>query len=164
MATLSGHLSSSALVTAVLSAGIFRGGYVWILWADQMPTQDSDLRDTPAPYIGICSTSEQTPPTSYTEYLWYKYRGDDGLDIYNFWLEQGNGGSLEEFLALISHEPVRYVEEIADLPAVGDGSVIYICRAANKSYRWDDDETRYRVIGSDYNEIDVINGGESNGD
>ena len=41
-----------------------------------------------------------------------------------------------------SHEPVRYVEEIADLPTVGDGSVIYICRAANKSFRWDDTETR----------------------
>ena len=163
MADLSGRLSSSALVTAVLSAGIFRGGYVWIMWADQMPTQDSDLRDTPAPYIGICSTSEDAPPTSYTEYLWYKYRGDDGSDLYDFWLANGNSGTMEEFLAMISHEPVRCVDRIADLPAIGDASVLYICQEVNKTYRWDDDEIRYRIVGSDYNEIDVINGGESNG-
>ena len=164
MGDLTGRLSSSALVTAVLSAGIFRGGYVWITWADQMPTRDSDLRDTPAPYIGICSTSESTPPASYTEYLWYKYRGDDGLDIYTFWLEQGNGGSLEEFLAAITDEPVVFVETISELPAVGNAEKLYVCRASNKTYHWDDDETQYRVIGSDYNEIDVINGGEANGD
>lgn len=164
MAALSGRMSSSALVTAVLSAGIFRGGYVWIVWADRMPTQDSDLRDTPAPYIGICSTSESTPPSSYTEYLWYKYGGDDGLDIYNFWLDQGNGGSLEEFLAAITNEPVVFVEDVLDLPAVGHAEKLYICRSSNTTYRWDDNETRYRVVGSDYNEIDVINGGESNGD
>ena len=164
MATLSGRLSSSALVTAVLSAGIFRGGYVWIVWADRMPTQDSDLRDTPAPYIGICSTSEQTPPTSYTDYLWYKYQGDDGIDIYEFWLAHGNSGTMEDFLAAITDEPVFFVETISELPAVGSTNKLYICRETDKTYRWDDDDTRYRIVGSDYNEIDVINGGEANGD
>ena len=164
MGELSGQLSSSALVTAVLSAGIFRGGYVWIMWADRMPTRDADMQDTPAPYIGICSTAEQVPPASYTEYLWYKYRGDDGVNIYDFWLANGNSGTMEEFLALISHEPVRYIDTIAELPVVGDPDVAYICRETNKTYRWDDAETRYRIVGSDYNEIDVVNGGIANGD
>ena len=163
MADLSGNRSSSALVTAVLSAGIFRGGYVWILWADRMPTQDSDMQDTPAPYIGICSTSEQTPPSSFTEYLWYKYRGDDGTDIYDFWIAHGNSGTMEEFLAAITNEPVVFVDALAELPAVGIPDRVYVCRSSNQSYRWDDTETRYRIIGSDYNEIDVINGGEANG-
>ena len=163
MADLTGRLSSSALVTAVLSAGIFRGGYVWILWADRMPTQDSDMRDTPGPYIGICSTSESTPPASYTEYIWYKYRGDDGIDIYEFWLVHGNSGTMEEFLAAITDQPVIFVNSISDLPAIGNTDKLYICKETNKSYRWDDALTQYRVIGSDYNEIDVINGGVSNG-
>jgi len=164
MADLTGRLSSSALVTAVLSAGIFRGGYVWILWADRMPTQDSDMRDTPGPYIGICSTSESTPPASFTEYIWYKYRGDDGIDIYEFWLAHGNSGTMEEFLAAITDEPLVFVDTVAEYPAVGSPNKLYICKETNKTYRWDDALTQYRVIGSDYNEIDVIYGGISNGD
>ena len=102
---------------------------------------------------------------SYTDYLWYKYRGDDGLDIYTFWLEQGNGGSLEEFLAAITNEPRGFSQmHWPSFPPLAFRIESMSCRDANKSYRWDDDETRYRINGSDYNEIDVINGGESNGD
>lgn len=46
-----------------------------------------------------------------------------------------------------------------DFPSVGNESVIYIDKTANKTYRWDDDNLKYYVIGSNYNDIDLIDAG-----
>jgi hypothetical protein len=59
--------------------------YVYIKWSSVMPTQDSDLKDTPDKYIGIYNGLSSTPPTSYTSYLWYQYKGDKG--------DKGNDGT-----------------------------------------------------------------------
>jgi len=47
----------------------------------------------------------------------------------------------------------------ASLPAVGSESCIYVVKNLNKSYRWDDTTNSYYCIGSDYNDISIINGG-----
>ncbi len=47
-----------------------------------------------------------------------------------------------------------------DFPNVGREGTIYIDKATNKAYRWDDSDMKYYVVGSDYNDITVINGGE----
>ena len=48
------------------------------------------------------------------------------------------------------------VESFKDLPAGGNSSAIYIVKDRNKTYRWDDNLVQYICIGSDYNEIDII--------
>ena len=52
--------------------------YVWFKWAQNFPTQDSDMQNSVAPYIGIYSGFSSTAPTAYTDYAWYQYKGDKG--------------------------------------------------------------------------------------
>ena len=52
--------------------------YVWFKWAQTYPTQDSDMQNSVAPYIGIYSGLSSTAPTDYTAYAWYQYKGDKG--------------------------------------------------------------------------------------
>lgn len=48
------------------------------------------------------------------------------------------------------------VDTIGDLPSIGDSKVTYIVKGENKTYRWDDVNLKYFCIGSDYNDIEVI--------
>lgn len=50
---------------------------------------------------------------------------------------------------------------ISEFPSIGTVGEIYIDISANKTYRWDDEKLLYFCIGSDYNEIEIINGGGS---
>ena len=52
--------------------------YVWFKWSQDYPTQDSDMQNSVAPYIGICATTASTAPTTYTSYTWYEYKGEKG--------------------------------------------------------------------------------------
>lgn len=52
--------------------------YVWFKWAATYPTQDSDMQNSVAPYIGIYAGTSETAPTDYTAYSWYQYKGDKG--------------------------------------------------------------------------------------
>lgn len=52
--------------------------YVWIAWADDYPTSDSQVKFTVGPYIGFYSGTASTAPTAYTAYTWYEYKGDRG--------------------------------------------------------------------------------------
>lgn len=51
------------------------------------------------------------------------------------------------------------VKTMNDLPKVGNVLCIYIDKETNRSYRWDDDDTKYYCIGSDWQDINMINGG-----
>lgn len=52
--------------------------YVWFKWAQDYPTQDSDMQNNAGPYIGIYSGTSSTAPTTYTSYVWYQYKGAKG--------------------------------------------------------------------------------------
>ena len=52
--------------------------YVWIRYASQQPTQDSDMETTADDWIGIYSGTASTAPTTYTSYTWYKIKGETG--------------------------------------------------------------------------------------
>ena len=45
------------------------------------------------------------------------------------------------------------------LPNVGNSKCLYIATKENKIYIWNEEIQKYHIIGSDYNEISVINGG-----
>lgn len=45
------------------------------------------------------------------------------------------------------------------LPSVGNKKCLYIATEENKIYIWNENSQKYHIIGSDYNEINVINGG-----
>ena len=52
--------------------------YVYIRYAAQQPTQDSDMKTVPDEWIGIYSGTSNTAPTTYTSYTWYKFKGETG--------------------------------------------------------------------------------------
>lgn len=52
--------------------------YVYIKYASAMPESDSDMGDAPDNWMGIYSGTEPTAPTSFTDYAWYKIKGETG--------------------------------------------------------------------------------------
>lgn len=55
-------------------------------------------------------------------------------------------------------EVVVSAESFLQFPSIGDSSCIYVDTIENKVYRWDDANLKYFVVGSDYNDIEVIDG------
>ena len=52
--------------------------YVWIRYAGQQPTQDSDIGTTPDNWMGIYSGTSSTAPTHYADYQWFEIKGEKG--------------------------------------------------------------------------------------
>jgi hypothetical protein len=52
--------------------------YVHIKYAEEEPTQDSDMKDTADEWIGIYSGTSSTAPEHYTSYTWFLMKGDKG--------------------------------------------------------------------------------------
>lgn len=50
-------------------------------------------------------------------------------------------------------------DSILEFPNIGNENTLYIDKSTNKTYRWDDTLVKYYCTGSDYNNINVINGG-----
>lgn len=52
--------------------------YVYIRWASQQPTQDSDVGVVPDAWMGVYAGTSETAPTAYTDYQWYNVKGTTG--------------------------------------------------------------------------------------
>lgn len=50
--------------------------YVYIRYSATEPSSDSDMKTTPDEWIGFHSGSESSAPTHYTDYTWYKIKGE----------------------------------------------------------------------------------------
>lgn len=46
--------------------------YMWVKFADQMPTSDADLKDTVSSFMGVYNGNSATPPTSWNDYQWIR--------------------------------------------------------------------------------------------
>jgi hypothetical protein len=62
-----------------------------------------------------------------------------------------------------SIETVYLSETYLTFPNIGNKLILYLDTSSNKVYRWDDNNLKYYVIGSNYEDIKVINGGNANG-
>ena len=61
----------------------------------------------------------------------------------------------------LNESPIVTKDTIYSFPTIGDTYHIYIATKTNRTYRWDDENTKYYCVGSDYDEINVINCGNS---
>ena len=52
--------------------------YVWIKYSVEMPNSNEDMIDTISNYIGIYNGTSNTAPSDYTQYTWYKIKGETG--------------------------------------------------------------------------------------
>lgn len=75
--------------------------YVYIKYAAVEPTQDSDMKNTADAWIGIYGGDAETAPIHYTDYTWYKIKGETLADV------QINGTSILS-------------NGVANIPAGGD--------------------------------------------
>ena len=76
--------SSAAVLDFVIPRGNAgpagsNGANVFVKYAANQPTQDSDMKDTIDEWIGIHAGTETTAPTTYTSYQWFKIKGYDGI-------------------------------------------------------------------------------------
>lgn len=53
------------------------------------------------------------------------------------------------------------VDTMYDFPTVGKPDILYVAKTENTIYRWDDVGIKYEIVGSNYNEIEQINGGKA---
>lgn len=52
--------------------------YTYVKWSDSQPTADSDMGVVPSDWMGIYVGASSTAPTHYTDYAWYKVKGETG--------------------------------------------------------------------------------------
>lgn len=50
-----------------------------------------------------------------------------------------------------------------DFPTIGNEGNLYIDKSQNRAYRWDDSELKYFCVGADWDDIEIIDGGDMNG-
>lgn len=48
-----------------------------------------------------------------------------------------------------------------EFPNVGQANALYLDTAANKLYRWNGNDLHYYAVGTDYNDIKIIDGGNA---
>jgi hypothetical protein len=69
--------------TCLSSGSTGQNAYVHIKYSAIQPTQDSDMTDTPNAYMGMYCDNVQEASTTYTDYTWYKIKGENGNDGIN---------------------------------------------------------------------------------
>ena len=57
---------------------------------------------------------------------------------------------------------LKYYNSMFEFPNIGEDDYLYLDREKNKSYRWDSSQLRYICVGSDYEDIGIIEGGSAN--
>lgn len=83
--------SSSATITGTyphqyLNLDIEEGAdgidaYCYIKYSDTNPDSNDDIKNLPSEYMGVYTGTSSTAPVNYTDYTWYKIKGDSVLEI-----------------------------------------------------------------------------------
>ena len=60
---------------------------------------------------------------------------------------------------MVANENVIVCDNYLNFPAIGRAGFLYIDAGSNKLYYWLEDELRYFCIGTNYEDIKIINGG-----
>jgi len=70
----------------------------------------------------------------------------------------------EEIGNLSTFEVIGNLKNTAELPNIGSAKAIYVItnEDGDVMYRWDNDEMRYIIMGTNYNNIEIIRGGNAN--
>lgn len=64
-------------------------------------------------------------------------------------------------VVVINKEVIIQAISYLNFPTVGKINALYIDTTTNKSYRWDENNFNYYVVGSDYNDINIRGGGST---
>lgn len=59
-------------------------------------------------------------------------------------------------------QQVLQANTFLEFPNIGDARFLYVDKEKNKTYRWNSDDLKYYCIGSDYEAIQIVDGGGAN--
>lgn len=130
--------------------------YIHIKYSANEPTQDSDMKTTPDAWIGVCGGTSSTAPTHYTDYTWYKFKGETGATG----IGMPTGGSAGD--VLVKRSGTDYDYEWSDEvlhPVVNVSMTIPVNGWSNSSpytYTWTDS----RVTATSDVEVEYLSGAE----
>ena len=88
--------------------------------------------------------------------------GRDGKSAYQVAVDNGFVGTEQEWLDSLKVQSETY-GSIYEFPNLGQVGVLYTDTSGNRIYRWDDRDLKYYCVGSDWNQIKCIDGGDANG-
>ena len=54
---------------------------------------------------------------------------------------------------------IEQYDSLSEFPTLGDVFTVYVDKEKNKIYRWNNEDNYYYCIGSDYEQIKIVNGG-----
>lgn len=86
-----------------------------------------------------------------------QYLDWEKLQIYDELLKGTLSQAIENVTSKI-HESILEFDSSYEFPSVGVANTLYIDKLNNKSYRWDVNNLKYYCVGSDYEDIAIING------
>lgn len=78
----------------------------------------------------------------------------ENLQIYDEEIKQ----YIKKLLSENAKELIIEKETFLQFPTIGNSNAIYIDITENKIYRFSETELKYYVVGSDYNDIELIDG------
>lgn len=76
------------------------------------------------------------------------------LTVYDEEIKEYFSQMLKEFSDAIIVQKDSFLQ----FPVIGSEHSLYIDTTTNKTYRWSESELKYYVVGSDYDDIKIING------
>ena len=88
--------------------------------------------------------------------------GTDGKSAYQVAVDNGFVGTEQEWLDSLKVQSETYRSKY-EFPNLGRAGVFYTDTGENRIYRWDDGDLKYYCVGSDWNQIQCISGGDANG-
>ena len=88
-------------------------------------------------------------------------QGIQGKSAYEVAVDNGFVGTEQEWLESLRAEANQTYASIYDFPNIGEVGVLYAETTKNKIYRWDSTDQRYYCVGSDWEQIDCIDGGNA---
>ena len=89
--------------------------------------------------------------------------GIPGKSAYEVAKVHGFPGTEEEWLESLK-AGFESFGSIYEFPNIGKAGVSYVDTGENRIFRWDEEDTKYYCIGSDWTQINCINGGNANGE
>jgi hypothetical protein len=88
-------------------------------------------------------------------------KGKDGASTYEIAVRNGYTGTEAEWIESLNTSPLRRFNSKYEFPNIGATAYLYIDLRENKLYRWDSNFKKYYCVGSNYNDITVIDGGNA---
>lgn len=124
------HTGTIAYNDGTTSTVVFKDGvkgdtgatwYVYIKYAAQQPTSSSQMEDNPDNWIGIYCGTATTAPEVYTDYTWFKIKGDKG----------DNGTP-----AVLNNSTIEYATSASGTEPPGSGWSYTIPTVSSGNYLW----------------------------